>query len=168
MWASDSLSPETYYDNANAACARARESGMPIVHYSGEADDTGVLALAQWAHELTDILANNQLSLNCQPVVAATDAARTPLYYEVLLHPTAHDERNIATRDLISVAERLQRIPEIDRWVVTACAAMDARARDSETAQLGGLSINLSGQSVTNPLFLKFLLARTGARRHPG
>ena len=158
MWASDCLSPETYYDNANAACARARESGIPVVSYSGETDDSGVLALAEWAHELTAILAHNQLSLDCQPVVAAADPARTPLYYEVLLHPIAHGERSIATRDLIAVAERLQRVTEIDRWVVKNVMQW-MRAHPEQVAQMGGLSINLSGQSVTNPLFLKLLLA---------
>jgi len=184
MWASDCLSPEAYYDNANAACARARESGQAIVQYSGEADDSGVLALAEWAHELTAILANNLLSLNCQPVAAATDAlkdsdplraearaesyvARTPLYYEVLLHPTAHDQRNIATRELIDVAERLQRIPEVDRWVVKTVLQW-MRDHADTVAGLGGLSINLSGQSVINPLFLKFLQAELARGDIPG
>ncbi|MDP2031587.1 MAG: DUF1631 family protein [Thiobacillus sp.] len=167
MWASDCLSPETYFDNANAASARARESGQAVVQYSSEINDSGVLALAQWAHELTAILANNQLSLNCQPVVAATDATRTPLYYEVLLHPTAHDERAIATRDLIDVAARLQRITEIDRWVVKTVLHW-MRGHADCVASLGGLSINLSGQSITNPLFLKFLLAELARGDLPG
>ena len=167
MWASDCLSPETYFDNANAASARARESGLAVVQYSSEVNDSGVLALAQWAHELTAILANNQLSLNCQPVVAATDAARTPLYYEVLLHPTAHDERAIATGDLIDVAARLQRITEIDRWVVKTVLHWMREHADT-VASIGGLSINLSGQSVTNPLFLKFLLAELARGDLPG
>ncbi|MDO9220983.1 MAG: DUF1631 family protein, partial [Thiobacillus sp.] len=167
MWASDCLSPETYYDNANAASARARESGQTVVQYSSEVNDSGVLALAQWAHELTAILANNQLSLNCQPVVAATDAARTPLYYEVLLHPTAHNERAIATGDLIDVASRLQRITEIDRWVVKTVLHWMREHADT-VASIGGLSINLSGQSVTNPLFLKFLLAELARGDLPG
>jgi EAL domain-containing protein (putative c-di-GMP-specific phosphodiesterase class I)/GGDEF domain-containing protein len=175
IWASDCLSPETYYDNANAACARARESGMPVVSYSSETEDSGVLALAEWAHELTAILASNQLSLNCQPVAAAADAlkdsdplraearaesyaTRTPLYYEILLHPTAHGERTLPTRDLISVAERLQRITEIDRWVVRNVLQW-MRDHADLVDRLGGFSINLSGQSVTNPLFLKLLLA---------
>ena len=158
MWARDCLSPEAYYDNANAACARARESGAPIVSYDSEADTAGVLALAEWAHELTAILANNQLSLNCQPVAAAADSAGTPLYYEVLLHPTAHGERTIPTRDLIAVAERLQRITEIDRWVAKTVLQW-LRDHADLAARIGGFSINLSGQSVTNPLFLKFLLA---------
>ncbi len=167
MWVSDCISPETYYDNANAASARARESGQAVVQYSSEVNDSGVLALAQWAHELTAILASNQLSLNCQPVVAAADAARTPLYYEVLLHPSAHSERAIATRDLIDVAARLQRITEIDRWVVKTVLHW-MRGHTDSLATIGGLSINLSGQSVTNPLFLKFLLAELARGDLPG
>ncbi len=167
MWTDDCLSPETYFDNANAASARARESGQPVVMYSSEINDSGVLALAQWAHELTAILAHNQLSLNCQPVVAAADAARTPLYYEVLLHPTAHDERAIATGDLIDVAARLQRITEIDRWVVKTVLHW-MREHADRLASIGGLAINLSGQSITNPLFLKFLLAELARGDLPG
>ena len=187
MWASDCLSPETYYDNANAACARARESGTPVVQYGGEGDASGVLALAEWAHALTAILANNKLSLNCQPVVAAADAlkdadplraevpqggteshaARTPLYYEVLLHPTAHAEHGIATRDLIGIAERLQRVAEIDRWVVRHVLQW-MRGHVDRVSQLGGFSIKLSGQSVTNPLFLKFLLGELARGDIPG
>jgi len=91
-------------------------------------------------------------------VVAAAYAARTPLYYEVLLHPTVHDERTIPTRDLIAVAERLQRITEIDRWVVRTVLQW-MRDHADLVVRMGGFSINLSGQSVTNPLFLKFLLA---------
>lgn len=166
MWSGDCLSPEAYYDNANAACARARESGTPVMSYSSDAEESGVLALAHWAHELADILANNQLSLNCQPVAAAADPARTPLYYEVLLHPTAQDER-IATRDLIAVAERLQRITEIDRWVVREILQW-IREHPAKVAVLGGFSINLSGQSITNPLFLKFLLAELARGDIPG
>ncbi|MBS0310526.1 MAG: DUF1631 family protein [Proteobacteria bacterium] len=166
-WARDCITPEVYYDNANAACARARESDVSVVQYDSEADESGVLALAEWAHELTAILASNQLSLNCQPVAAAADAARTPLYYEVLLHPTAEGERNIATRDLIAVAERLQRITEIDRWVVRHVLQW-MRAHSDTLARIGGLSINLSGQSVTNPLFLKYLQAELTRGDLPG
>ncbi|MFN3545286.1 MAG: DUF1631 family protein [Thiobacillus sp.] len=166
MWSSDCLHPETYYDNANAACARARESGVPVVAYSSEAPDSGVLALAEWAHTLTAIVANNQLRLNCQPVVATADPTRTPLYYEVLLHPHT-GERSIATRDLIDVAERLGRIAEIDRWVLKTVLQW-MRSHPADLARLGGLSVNLSGQSVTNPLLLKYLLGELARGDIPG
>ena len=165
MWATDCLSPEAYYDNANAASTRARESHTPVMLYNSD-DESGVMALAQWAHELTDILINNRLSLNCQPVVATGDDARTPLYYEILLHPSANDEK-IATRELIDVAERLQRITEIDRWVMRNVMQW-MRDHVEQVEKLGGLAINLSGQSVTNPLFLKFILSELAVGDIPG
>lgn len=165
MWATDCLSPEAYYDNANAASTRARESQIPVMLYTSD-EETGVMALAQWAHELTDILVNNRLSLNCQPVVATGDDSRTALYYEILLHPSANDEK-VATRELIDIAERLQRITEIDRWVMRTVLQW-MRDHPEQVATLGGFSINLSGQSVTNPLFLKFLLTELATGEIPG
>ncbi|MCA1979703.1 MAG: DUF1631 family protein, partial [Thiobacillus sp.] len=167
MWTPDCLHPETYYDNANAACATARETGVPFVHFGDETADSGVLALAEWAHELTRILGENGLALNVQPVVAATDAARTALYYEVLLHPAVQAERSIETRDLIAVAERLQRITEIDRWVVRHVLQW-MRDHAERLAGIGGFSINLSGQSVMNPLFLKFVQSELARGDIPG
>ncbi|MBT9567150.1 MAG: DUF1631 family protein [Thiobacillus sp.] len=164
-WATDCLSPEAYYDNANAACTRARESQIPVMLYSSD-DEGGIMALAQWAHRLTDILVNDRLSLNCQPVIATGDETRTPLYYEILLHPSANDE-SVATRELIDIAERLQRITEIDRWVMRTVFQW-MREHADRVAALGGLSINLSGQSVTNPLFLKFLLTELATGDLPG
>ncbi|MCA1925232.1 MAG: DUF1631 family protein [Thiobacillus sp.] len=167
MWTGDCLDPETYYDNANAACATARETGQPIVQYRSETDDSAVFALAQWAHELTRILADNQLALNIQPVVAAADTARTALFHEVLLHPDVQDGRNIETRELIAVAERLQRITEIDRWVVRRILQW-MRDHAGRLAGIGGLAIKLSGQSVINPLFLKFIQSELSRGDIPG
>lgn len=167
MGVADALDPEAYYDNANAACARARESGAAVVIFDQAITDHGVQELAEQAHRLTAILANNELALNCQPVVGIGDASRTPLYYEILLHPDTHGAQPIATRDLIAVAERLRRISEIDRWVIKSVLEW-MRAHPERTAQLGGLSINLAAQSVTNPVLLKFLLAELARGDIPG
>lgn len=167
MGVRDALDPDGYYDTANAACTRARESGSTVVAFDREAADGSVQALAEQAYRLTAILANNELGLNCQPVVGIGDAAQTPVYYEVLLHPDTRGAQRIATRDLIAVAERLQRITEIDRWVVKSVLQW-MRNHPERTAELGGLSINLSGQSVTNPVLLKFLLAELARGDIPG
>ncbi len=167
MGVPDALDPDGYYDNANAACTRARESGLAVVAFDREAADGSVQALAEQAHRLTAILANNELGLNCQPVVGIGDAAQTPVYYEVLLHPDTRGAQRLATRDLIAVAERLQRITEIDRWVIKNVLQW-MRDHPERTAELGGLSINLSGQSLTNPVLLRFLLAELARGDIPG
>ncbi|MFZ0105597.1 MAG: DUF1631 family protein [Thiobacillus sp.] len=167
-WSSDCLTPESYYDNANAACAIARETAQPdIVIYDDENHDARVIALVEWAHELTDLLANDQLGLICQPVAAATDVVRTPLHFEVLLKPAADFRLDIKTRDLIAMAERLQRITEIDRWVVKQVFGW-MRTHPDVVSRIGGLSINVSGQSVVNPLFLKAVLAELKEGDVPG
>ncbi|MEQ1661137.1 MAG: DUF1631 family protein [Thiobacillus sp.] len=158
MWAADCLTPEIYYDNANAVSAAARlDANQPIAMYGKDASDD-TMALAQWAHTLTDILANDRLSVACQAVAQLNDPAREPVFYEILLQPDVQADHPLATRELIHAAERLQRITEIDRWV-TRQVLQWMRAHPEATALGGGFSINLSGQSVTNPLFLKFLLA---------
>lgn len=158
MWAADCLTPESYYDNANAVSAAARlDPSQPIVVYGQDASDD-TMALAQWAHTLTDILANDRLSVACQAVARLDDPARKPVFYEILLQPDIQADSPLTTRELIHAAERLQRITEIDRWV-TRQVLQWMRAHPDTTALGGGFSINLSGQSVTNPLFLKFLLA---------
>ncbi|HQT00485.1 MAG: hypothetical protein B7Y26_09355 [Hydrogenophilales bacterium 16-64-46] len=167
VWLPDCLHPEKSYDNANAACASAHEAGGGIVQFSGDTGNVAMIELAEWAHELTRILAGNQLALNVQPVVAAADALRTPVYYEVFLHPVVQDAQHIETRDLIAVAGRLQRITEIDRWVVRHVLGWMRDHREL-LADIGGMSINLSGQSITNPLFLKFVQSELARGDIPG
>ena len=168
VWASNGLDPERDYDNANAASTAARESGQSaVVLYQGSDSDHAkpVFALAEWAHELTRILSENRLALNCQAVVDLQGSTRDPVHYEILLHPVAATQTGsgqpINTDDLLSVAERLQRITEIDRWVFKQVILwMQEHPGSMDT--IGGFAIKLSGQSIVNPLFLNFLLAELG------
>ncbi len=164
MWAQDCLDPERYYDNANAASATARESVQDSVvlfreDTSGQPD---VNELAQWAHELNRILAENRLELNVQAVIDIQGDGGEAVFHEVLLHPIPDAEgKTLGTGDLLAVAERLQRATEIDRWVVRQVFQW-MRDHSDSVERMGGLSINLSGQSVVNPLFLNFLTAELG------
>ncbi|HEX7971879.1 MAG TPA: EAL domain-containing protein, partial [Thiobacillus sp.] len=103
----------------------------------------------------------------CRSSPSRTAAASRAPVAAAAVSTTAHDEHTLATRDLIAVAERLQRIVEIDRWVVRQVLQW-MRDHADTLASLGGFSINLSGQSVANPLFLKFLLAELARGDLPG
>ena len=164
VWASNGLDPERYYDYANAASTAARESRQHgvVLHHTQDADRAKpVIALATWAHELTRILAENRLALDCQAVVDLHHSG-PPVHYEVLLRPLAETNApQITTRDLLSVAERLQRITEIDRWVFRQLIGW-MREHPQQIEAIGGFAIKLSGQSVVNPLFLNYVLAELG------
>jgi len=166
IWSSNGLDPERYYDHANAASTAARESrqNTVVLYHNNDSDRAKpIIALAGWAHQLTRILADNRIELNCQAILGPS-SANEPALYEILLHPitdSSTDADQINTHDLISVAERLQRITEIDRWVFKQLIQW-MRAHPEQMERIGGLCIKLSGQSVVNPLFLNFLLAEFG------
>ena len=166
VWANNGLDPERYYDYANAASTAARESKQHgvVLHHTNDVDRAKpVIALATWAHDLTRILADNRLELCCQAVLDPHQTDK-PAHYEILLHPITDaraDTPQINTHDLLSVAERLQRITEIDRWVVRSLIQW-MRDHAAQMAAIEGFFIKLSGQSVVNPLFLNFLLAELG------
>ena len=170
MWTPDCIEPETYYDNANAACAAAKQSGPDeIVLFSDEASAhrTTVTELADWAHKLGRILAEDRMELYCQAVVAIGGQAHTPVHHEILLRSMDGPDDRINTGELIAAAERLQRITEVDRWVVRHVFQW-IREHAADFELIGGFSINLSGQSIFNPLFLNFLLAELGKGDIPG
>ncbi len=164
VWVGNGLEPERYYDDANAAATAARESrqeGVVLHHSNDNSRAKPAIALAEWAHELTRILADNRLELNCHAIVDLRDNADPLLIYEILPRPLADPSAQsdqIITYDLFSVAERLLRITEIDRWVVKQLFQWMREHKD-QLENLGGFAIKLSGQSVVNALFLNFLLA---------
>ena len=166
MWSDNGLDPERYYDNANAAASAAREcaqDGVEVYRDNESNRAKPVIALAGWAHELTRILAENRLELNCQAVLDWQHSS-DPVHYEILLHPIADAHavtEPINTYELIRVAERLQRITEIDRWVFKQLVNW-IREHAEQTEMIGGFFLKLSGQSMVNPLFLNFLLTELG------
>ena len=167
IWTGNGLDPERYYDHANAASTAARESkqNAVVLYHTNDSDRAKpVIALAGWAHELTRILAENRIELNCQAILNP-HSEDAPGHYEILLHLIADSKAcanaQINTHDLLSVAERLQRITEIDRWVFKQVIQW-VREHPTQMEAIGGFSIKLSGQSVVNPLFLNFLLSELG------
>ena len=167
VWVNNGLEPERFYDHANAAATAARESrqeGVVLHHNNDKNRAKPAIALAEWAHELTRILADNRLELNCHAIVDLRDNADPLLIYEIVPYPLADpsaESDQIITHDLFSIAERLLRITEIDRWVLKRLFQWMREHKD-QLETLGGFAIKLSGQSVVNPLFLNFLLAELG------
>lgn len=166
IWVNNGLDPEHYYDHANAASTAARESDQNavVLHHNIDLErDKPAIPLAGWARELTRILAKNRLELHCQAILDIQQV-NEPMLYEILLRPVADDSaavEQINTHDLVSVAERLQRITEIDRWVFKNLIQW-MRAHSEQLDTLGGFVLKISGQSVVNPLFLNFLSSELG------
>jgi EAL domain-containing protein (putative c-di-GMP-specific phosphodiesterase class I)/GGDEF domain-containing protein len=169
VWSADCLDPGALYENSVAACAKARQAGPNQVVLCGEEIEASAnrKSLTKWAGEFGGILGQNRLSLTCQAISSISDPLLTPSHYEILLRSNnlAGDRLNIA--GFISAAERMKRMPEIDRWVITQVFDW-IRAFPAIFERIEGFSINLSGQSVNSGAFLEFLLEELAAGDIPG
>jgi EAL domain-containing protein (putative c-di-GMP-specific phosphodiesterase class I)/GGDEF domain-containing protein len=169
VWSADCLDTDALYQNADAACTQAKQAGPNQVVLSVEEIEVSAnrKSLTEWGCEFGDILGQNKLSLTCQAISSISDPLLTPTHYEILLRSNnlAGDKLNIA--EFISAAERMKRMPDVDRWVITQVFDW-IRAFPTTFERIEGFSINLSGQSVNSETFLEFLLEELAAGDIPG
>lgn len=143
---------------ADRACFVAKEKGGARVSVFHPDDDEmkarfreiGNLQLVQAA------LQSGRFELFLMPV-APIDGTSAP-WHEVLLRVLSEDGRPLPPAVFIAAAERHGLMSRVDRWVVETVLKRLAGLPDDVH-----LSINLSGQSVGDPIFRDFLLAALDA-----
>jgi diguanylate cyclase (GGDEF)-like protein/PAS domain S-box-containing protein len=162
----ESGAPDELMSAADSACYVAKKQGNHVHVYS--ARDEAVArhrGEIQWLQRLQAALKENQFELMAQPIVATDPhGARGPAL-EVLLR--LQDESvpgGISPAEFLRAAERYRLMSDVDRWVVQT--ALTALGRGGIRLPPGrSLAINLSGQTLGDPLFLEFVvdcLDRTG------
>lgn len=108
--------------------------------------------------QILQLIESGALSLRCQKILPIDNARALP-YYEVLLGVRAPDGSINPPGNVIQMAEACGDICELDRWVVnTALTTM--QANPDWLGTIDGLSINLSGTSLSNRELLEYI---TGA-----
>lgn len=151
-----SHSAQSVLSAADAACYAAKQAGRNRLHVH----DTQSAALQQtqmqWIPIIAAALEHKRLHLECQPIVPLGINGHGE-HFEVLLRMSDSEGRRLSPGDFLPAAERFQRMPEIDRWVVQT--VLEWMQQQTSLDWLEGFSINLSGQSINDPRFLDFLLA---------
>ncbi len=139
---------------ADAACYVAKEQGRNRVHIY-QPDDRAMAERygeMQWVHRIQRGFEDRRFHLYQQPIRPVAVGAEMA---EILLRLHGEDGEPLPTPSFIAAAERYHLIRTIDRWVVEeALGAIAERGGDRVYA------INLSGQSLGDPAFLDFVLAR--------
>jgi diguanylate cyclase (GGDEF)-like protein len=143
---------------AEVACRGAKDRGRNRV----EEYDTKDASLMQRhgdviaAGLLREALKADDFLLHAQPIVSLADT-RVVCGYELLLRMRGKDGSTVSAAEIISAAQRYQLMPSIDRWVVQH--AMGKLGPHRTTLRQRGMcmSINISGQSISDPEFLSFL-----------
>ncbi|HEY4369894.1 MAG TPA: EAL domain-containing protein [Steroidobacteraceae bacterium] len=162
----ESGAPDELMSAADSACYVAKKQGNHVHVYS--ARDEAVArhrGEIHWLQRLQTALKDNRFELMAQPIVATAASPTQGPALEVLLR--LQDDNvpgGISPVEFLRAAERYRLMSDVDRWVVQA--ALTALGRGAIRLPPGrSLAINLSGQTLGDPLFLEYVvdvLDRTG------
>jgi diguanylate cyclase (GGDEF)-like protein len=140
---------------ADVACYAAKDLGRNRLHvYRG--DDVEVSRRRgemHWVSRLKQALRDGRFRLFAQPIVAARGGEQRDR--EVLLRLVGEEGELVLPDAFVPAAERYGVMTAIDRWVVEQVTAGSDRWRSARPE--AGCSINLSGSSLNDEGFLRFL-----------
>ncbi|MFK8015474.1 MAG: EAL domain-containing protein [Gammaproteobacteria bacterium] len=147
---------------AEAACAAAKDLGRDRVQ-SYQIDNTMLVrrrAQVHWLGKLHSALREDKFVLYCQPIKRAGEDGAIH-HAEVLLRLNDELEGALAPNVFLGSAERYNLMPAIDRWVIrntlkTLVANLPRSLLDQHV-----WAINLSGQTLSDPKFMQFILDET-------
>lgn len=145
---------------ADSAMYVAKEEGRNRVHVF-QADDTAVAQRhgeMQWKQRIQKALDEDNFRLMYQPIVPV-DEQEAPAQGEILLRMVADDSGLILPAAFMPSAERYHLMPAIDRWVIKN-VFNELREKKLAGEAVPEVSINLSGQTLSDEIFLDFVLDR--------
>jgi EAL domain-containing protein (putative c-di-GMP-specific phosphodiesterase class I) len=132
-----SPAPSSVLRRANQACAGVRQhAGFDLSRLGNVPPVTNQI----------DPLPFPSLYLRCQKIASCKDAA--PSHYEILLGVNEELIPSHTTQSFVVMAEQTGRINDLDIWVLRSALEWMDRNTDG-LDQLSGMSVNLSGASLT-------------------
>ena len=145
---------------ADMACYVAKQQGRRRVHVyqEGDQDVAAHQGEMQWVPRINQALEAGRFVLYSQVIVTVDPATPEPDHYEILLRLLDEDGKLIAPFAFIPAAERYELMPAIDRWVVQNTLKALSEHRALFDIHGGICTINLSGQSLSDEHFTKFVL----------
>ncbi len=145
---------------ADSACYAAKEAGRNRIQFYR--DDDNMLQQRrgemQWVTRIPRGIRENRFALAVQEIVPLSPH-RLQRHVELLLRYRDKDGQWVAPQEFLPAAERYSLATMIDRWVFVQLAhLLQTQPRLLEQDVI--FNVNLSGQSVTNDEFQKFLIQR--------
>ena len=134
-----------------AAVDQAKASGRNRVHQWQEQAEghPGLLAIAA---RVDEIIERQQLSLRLQQIAPSSPHSEELPHHELLLVM----ENEFPLIDFISAAERYQRMPQVDRWVLKRIFSV-LEQNPQVWQHSSSVSVNLSGSSINDDRLLGFI-----------
>lgn len=118
------------------------------------ADSTDVTGWGDSEARLHAALAQDELCLLVQPILSLSEHGGFPMA-EVLVRLREEEKLLLPPGEFLPVFEHFGMLPMLDRWVVSHAAALLAGGRAACPYQR--LTVNISGQSLTDAAFPQFI-----------
>ena len=153
---------------AHAACLVAREDGSDRVRTFQAADlEYGHHHhLARWMQKVREAVENSRFQLLVQDIVSIEAGESRERHGELLVRMLDEHGGLVAPHTFLSAAERYNLMPAVDRWVIQH--TFEALQNGAEAlSSLDLCAINLSGQSLSDPEFLKDVIELLNATTVP-
>ncbi|MCW8907711.1 MAG: DUF1631 family protein [Sedimenticola sp.] len=147
-------------NEVHSACAEAKRKGRNrCVCYQLDAEAfVQRKRLIESVPLIEKALSKNRLDLHAQliqPVFIGEDLHQ---HHEILLRSLDEQDKPGSPEELILAAEQFERMSAVDRWVVERFFSWARDVLDPAVLEeLGGFSLNLSGQSMSDDRFVPFL-----------
>ncbi|MDH5656584.1 MAG: EAL domain-containing protein [Spirochaetia bacterium] len=142
---------------ADMACYIAKESGRNKIHiYKHQNTDYSKRhGEMQWATRITEALKKNQFCLFYQKIYSYDQKETDSTLIEILIRMKDDQFRYIEPAAFFSAAERYHLNIEIDRWIIEN--SFQYISRSSKEKNFSHYAINISGSSIGDPEFMKFI-----------
>ncbi|MEG4969182.1 EAL domain-containing protein [Microcoleus sp. B6-A1] len=153
---------------ADAACYAAKARGRNCVHiYS--LDDSELIKQRgerQLISKITRALETNRFCLYYQKIVSITSKPLVE-HYEILIRMLDENGQIVSPAQFIPAAERYGLITEIDCWVIETFFSNYHKLPEKDIISQGLYTINLSGASISNNQFMRFLIEQFSRYKIP-
>jgi diguanylate cyclase (GGDEF)-like protein/PAS domain S-box-containing protein len=153
--------------SADSACHLAKDLGRDRIHVYRQDDQrlADRQGAAQWVQRIRKVLEEDRFELHIQTIKPIKNKALIKSG-EILLRMRDEHDKLVPPAAFLPAAERYHLMPRIDRWVVEHTLELIAK-RPETLLSYGGISVNLSGQSLNDDSFLDFIIEKMEAFKVP-
>ncbi|MDF0555785.1 EAL domain-containing protein [Kamptonema sp. UHCC 0994] len=155
---------------ADAACYAAKSKGCNRLHIY-KADDSDMarqFGETQWVGRINQALEENRFCLYSQTIAPLAEDCIGEIHCEILLRMLDETGEIVSPASFMPAAERYNLMPAIDRWVIrklfSSLANSSLKIGDRKSNGKGKIAnpksiyaVNLSGASINDDTFIKFL-----------
>lgn len=152
----------------DSACYVAKDAGRNRVHVykDNDAEITRHRGEIKWVNKIKHAIDKNKFCLYTQKIIDVRDETSSKKIYEFLIR-LKDDDKIITPAQFLPSAERYNLSTQIDEWVVKNVFKWLA-AKKKQLNKIHYCTINLSGLSIGNEVFLDYVLHRLEKSGLPG